>query len=234
MSHGEPRLPSYPPGGPTAVAPARAQRPPHAAADPADADRPLDRHRLRRWAAFARSVRPGRGAHHVPAAGPVWLPIGLLMAAGVFIPVALRRRAPVMAFGGLLILGVLFGDMATGLATATAATVVALIFLSAAYVLYTVTVDQQQADRRGRARPGARAHGVHRRHRAQPRRRRPRRRARPGRAGQRHRLDDRLLGAAAPPVRGAAAAAGREQRGRRRAAADRHGNCTTWWRTACR
>ena len=44
----------------------------------------------------------------------MWLAIGLLTAAGVFIPVALRRRAPVMAFGGLLILAVLFGDMATG------------------------------------------------------------------------------------------------------------------------
>jgi signal transduction histidine kinase len=55
--------------------------------------------------------------------------------------VALRRRAPVLAFGGLLILAVLFGDMATGLIFPGAAvTAVSLVFLSAAYVLYTVTV----------------------------------------------------------------------------------------------
>ncbi len=71
----------------------------------------------------------------------MWLAIGLLMAAGVFIPVALRRRAPVMAFGGLLILAVLFGDMATGfMFPGAAVTAVSLVFLSAAYVLYTVTV----------------------------------------------------------------------------------------------
>jgi len=73
--------------------------------------------------------------------GQMWLAIGLLMAAGVFIPVALRRRAPVMAFGGLLILAVLFGDMATGfMFPGAAVTAVSLVFLSAAYVLYTVTV----------------------------------------------------------------------------------------------
>jgi signal transduction histidine kinase len=71
----------------------------------------------------------------------LWLPIGLLVAGGVFIPVALRRRAPVPAFGGLLILAVLFGDMAGGFRFPGAAVAaVALIFLSAAYVLYTVTV----------------------------------------------------------------------------------------------
>ena len=71
----------------------------------------------------------------------MWLAIGLLMAAGVFFPVALRRRAPVMAFGGLLILAVLFGDMARGFMFPGAAiTAVSLVFLSAAYVLYTVTV----------------------------------------------------------------------------------------------
>jgi signal transduction histidine kinase len=72
----------------------------------------------------------------------MWLAIGLLMAAAVFIPVALRRRAPVLAFGGLLILAVLFGDMANGftLPGPSAITAVSLVFLSAAYVLYTVTV----------------------------------------------------------------------------------------------
>ena len=54
---------------------------------------------------------------------------------------ALRRRAPVLAFGGLLILAVLFGDMARGLLFPGAAvTADSIIFLSAAYVLYTVTV----------------------------------------------------------------------------------------------
>ena len=71
----------------------------------------------------------------------MWLAIGLLMAAGVFIPVALRRSAPVLAFGGLLILAVLFGDMARGLLFPGAAvTADSIIFLSAAYALYTVTV----------------------------------------------------------------------------------------------
>ena len=71
----------------------------------------------------------------------MWLAIGLLTAAGVFIPVTLRRRAPVPAFGALLILAVLFGDMARGLLFPGAAvTADSIIFLSAAYALYTVTV----------------------------------------------------------------------------------------------
>jgi signal transduction histidine kinase len=71
----------------------------------------------------------------------MWLAIGLMMAAGVFFPVALRRRAPVPAFGALLILAVLFGDMARGLLFPGAAiTADSLVFLSAAYALYTVTV----------------------------------------------------------------------------------------------
>ncbi len=49
----------------------------------------------------------------------------------VFIPVALRRRAPVPAFGALLILAVLFGDMARGLSFPGAAvTADSIIFLS--------------------------------------------------------------------------------------------------------
>src|SRR5579859_1869485 len=71
----------------------------------------------------------------------MWLAIGLLTAAGVFIPVTLRRRAPVAAFGALLILAVLCGDMARGLLFPGAAvTADSIIFLSAAYALYTVTV----------------------------------------------------------------------------------------------
>jgi signal transduction histidine kinase len=140
MSYREPRLPSYPPGGPTAFAPARGQRAPHA---------PLtQRMRTGHWiaidcvvAAFSAlfvliSVHQAFGG-----SDRMWLAIGLLMAGCVFIPVALRRRAPVLAFGGLLILAVLFGDMATGLMFPGAAvTAVSLVFLSAAYVLYTVTV----------------------------------------------------------------------------------------------
>jgi signal transduction histidine kinase len=66
----------------------------------------------------------------------------LLFLVAVFIPVALRRRAPATAFGALVILGVLL----SGLAPA----VTGGIFLAAAYVLYTVTVE-------GRRRTGAAA-----------------------------------------------------------------------------
>jgi signal transduction histidine kinase len=138
MSQREPRLPSYPPGGPTA--PGRVPRPPHA---------PLtQRMRTGHWIAIDCVVAAFSAlfvlisVHRAFAgSGQMWLAIGLLMAAGVFIPVALRRRAPVMAFGGLLILAVLFGDMATGfLFPGAAVAAVSLVFLSAAYVLYTVTV----------------------------------------------------------------------------------------------
>jgi signal transduction histidine kinase len=138
MSQREPRLPSYPPGGPTA--PGRVPRPPHA---------PLtQRMRTGHWIAIDCVVAAFSAlfvlisVHRAFAgSGQMWLAIGLLMAAGVFIPVALRRRAPVMAFGGLLILAVLFGDMATGfMFPGAAVTAVSLVFLSAAYVLYTVTV----------------------------------------------------------------------------------------------
>src|ERR1700727_2921381 len=140
MSYREPRLPSYPPGGPTAINSARPQRPPHA---------PLtQRMRTGHWiaidcvvAAFSALFVLISVHRAFYGSGQMWLAIGLLMAAGVFIPVALRRRAPVMAFGGLLILAVLFGDMATGfLFPGAAVAAVSLVFLSAAYVLYTVTV----------------------------------------------------------------------------------------------
>jgi signal transduction histidine kinase len=140
LSHREQRLPSYPPGGPTAIAPARPPRPPHA---------PLSqRMQTGHWVAVD-CVVAGFSAllvlvlvHHAYLdSNQLWLPVGLLMAAGVFIPVALRRRAPVLAFGGLLILAVLFGDMASGFMFPNAAiTAVSVVFLSAAYVLYTVTV----------------------------------------------------------------------------------------------
>jgi signal transduction histidine kinase len=138
MSHREPRLPSYPPGGPGAAA--RMQRPPHA---------PLSqRMRDGHWiaidcvvAAFAALFVLVSVHQAFLDSNQMWLAIGLMMAAGVFIPVALRRRAPVLAFGGLLILAVLFGDMARGFMFPGAAiTADSLVFLSAAYVLYTVTV----------------------------------------------------------------------------------------------
>jgi signal transduction histidine kinase len=72
-------------------------------------------------------------------------PLVLLFMAVVFIPVALRRRAPNTAFGALLVLGVLM-DRLSAAATAT-------VFLGAAFVLYTVTVE-------GRKRTGAAALGL--------------------------------------------------------------------------
>jgi signal transduction histidine kinase len=74
--------------------------------------------------------------------GQVRILVVLLFLVAVFIPVALRRRAPATAFGALVILGVLL----SGLAPA----VTGGIFLAAAYVLYTVTVE-------GRRRTGAAA-----------------------------------------------------------------------------
>jgi signal transduction histidine kinase len=140
MSYREPRLPPYPPGGPTAITSARPQRPPHA---------PLtQRMRTGHWIAIDCVVAAFSAlfvliaVHQAFArSAQMWLAIAMLTAAGVFIPVALRRRAPVPAFGALLILAVLFGDMARGLMFPGAAiTADSLIFLSAAFVLYTVTV----------------------------------------------------------------------------------------------
>jgi signal transduction histidine kinase len=74
------------------------------------------------------------------AGGEAKLPFLLLFMVTVFIPVALRRRAPVTAFWALVILGVLLSELSP--------TVPAAIFLAAAYVLYTVTVE-------GRRRTGA-------------------------------------------------------------------------------
>jgi len=81
---------------------------------------------------------------HLPGGHAKWLAVLLFMAA-VFVPVALRRRAPVTAFGALLITGVLLSRLAPA--------VPAVIFLAAAFVLYTVTVE-------GRRRTGATALGL--------------------------------------------------------------------------
>jgi len=134
LPYREPRLPSYPPAGQTA-----APRPPHA---------PLtQRMRTGHWIAID-CVVAGFAAllvllsvHQALLSSGMWLAAALLMAGGVFIPVALRRRAPVPAFGGLLILAVLFADTrGADIFPGAAVTAVALVFLSAAYVLYTVTV----------------------------------------------------------------------------------------------
>ena len=80
----------------------------------------------------------------VPGGHAKWLVVLVFMAA-VFVPVALRRRAPVTAFGALLIMGVLLSRLPPA--------VPAVIFLAAAFVLYTVTVE-------GRRRTGAAALGL--------------------------------------------------------------------------
>ncbi|MGH3297995.1 MAG: sensor histidine kinase, partial [Trebonia sp.] len=77
--------------------------------------------------------------------GQVRWPLVLLFIVVVFIPVALRRRAPNTMFGALLILGVLVAKLSPA--------VTAGVFLGAAFVLYTVTVE-------GRKRTGAAALGL--------------------------------------------------------------------------
>jgi signal transduction histidine kinase len=62
-------------------------------------------------------------------------PVNLLIAVWIFLPVALRRRAPVTAYGALIVLAVALAGSSSinpGL--------VFLVFLAAAYVLFTVTV----------------------------------------------------------------------------------------------
>jgi signal transduction histidine kinase len=76
----------------------------------------------------------------LPGGHAKW-PVVLLFMAAIFVPVALRRRAPVTAFGALLIIGVLLSKVAP------------VIFLAAAFVLYTVTVE-------ARRRTGAAALGL--------------------------------------------------------------------------
>jgi len=63
-------------------------------------------------------------------------PLALLMLIAIFFPVALRRLAPIIAFGVLLAFGVLFSGFGPG--------VTAAIYLAAAFVLYTVTVESRR------------------------------------------------------------------------------------------
>jgi signal transduction histidine kinase len=72
----------------------------------------------------------------LPRVGNAKFPLALLFLATVFFPVALRRRAPVTAFSGLVILGVLLSSLSP--------VVTAMVFLAAAYVLYTVTVESRR------------------------------------------------------------------------------------------
>jgi signal transduction histidine kinase len=81
---------------------------------------------------------------HFPDGRAKW-PAVLLFMIVVFVPVALRRRAPATAFGALVILGVLLSRLPPAAS--------AVIFLAAAFVLYTVTVE-------GRKRTGAAALGL--------------------------------------------------------------------------
>ncbi len=99
------------------------------------------RMRLGHWIAldcavggFVAILGAAETAHNV-GAGPK-LPLVLLLMVVLFIPVGLRRRAPVAAFCGLVILGVL--------ATALGVALPTLVFLSAAFVLYTVTVESRR------------------------------------------------------------------------------------------
>ena len=64
------------------------------------------------------------------------LPLALMMLIAIFFPVALRRLAPIIAFGALLALGVLFSVLGPG--------VTAGVYLAAAFVLYTVTVESRR------------------------------------------------------------------------------------------
>ena len=84
------------------------------------------------FAALLDAVVVGR---HFPA-GPAKFGLVLLFAVAVFVSLALRRRAPVTAFGLLVVVGLLL----SGLASA----VPALIFLADAFVLYTVTVENRR------------------------------------------------------------------------------------------
>ena len=114
-------LPAYPDAGP-----GRPSRPPRA---------PLTK-RMRRghWIALDCVVGGLAAVSEMALVGQrpgiVAVPAVLLLGVAVFVPVALRRLAPVAAFGALIILGVLLA--AEGFAPG-------VVFLAAAYVLYLVT-----------------------------------------------------------------------------------------------
>ena len=116
-----PALPAYPDAGP-----GRSSRPP----------RPPLTKRMRRghWIALDCVVGGLAAVAEMALVGQrpgiVAVPAVLLLGVAVFVPVALRRLAPVAAFGALIILAVLLA--AEGFAPG-------VVFLAAAYVLYLVT-----------------------------------------------------------------------------------------------
>jgi signal transduction histidine kinase len=83
---------------------------------------------------FAALFGAAAAGHNLPGDGR--LPFVLLFMAGIFLPVALRRKAPAAWFGALLILGVLLSGLGPALT--------GVIFLGAAFVLYTVTVEARR------------------------------------------------------------------------------------------
>ena len=120
-------LPAYPdagPGGPRASRPPRAPRPPL-----------TKRMRRGHWIALDCVVGGVLAVIEVTViahdARVVAVPGVLLVGVAVFVPVALRRLAPVTAFGALIVLAVLLAAVGFG---------PALIILAAAYVLYLVTI----------------------------------------------------------------------------------------------
>ena len=120
-------LPTFPPGRPTGSS-AAPSRPPHP---------PLtQRMRTGHWIAIDFGVAAFAALFLVASVHPYVLvhpvPVAFLVAVGVFVPVALRRRAPMVAFGGLLVLAVLLSGMAVAAA--------AVVFVAAAYALYAVTL----------------------------------------------------------------------------------------------
>jgi signal transduction histidine kinase len=72
-----------------------------------------------------------------PYSGHAVLPLVLLFGVALFFPMALRRKAPTLAFAALLVLGVL-ASFTSGYKLVT------VILLAAAYVLYTVTVSSSK------------------------------------------------------------------------------------------
>jgi signal transduction histidine kinase len=76
------------------------------------------------------------GTHAIGQGRGGAFPLALLMLVTVFFPVALRRLAPILAYGVLLALGVLLSVFG--------ASVTAAVYLATAFVLYTVTVESRR------------------------------------------------------------------------------------------
>jgi signal transduction histidine kinase len=131
--HGSRPLPSYPSGQPGPGIPARRPRPPL-----------TRRMRPGHWMAidFAAAALAGLIGVLTTGYDAVTLPSRLLLAVVIFFPVGLRRRHPVPAFCALVILAVL--ATAAGLAAQSGSPFIFLAFLTAAYVLYTVTVSRSR------------------------------------------------------------------------------------------